>query len=151
MISMQGAVEVGDVAGCPGLDGGALGGVPGDGVGQVGGAVAVVTECLAGELPLAGGAVRAEQAADDEAGGGDGLDPQDVAVGQGPAGLVGFGVVVVAVADDEVPGGGLGAFGDPDGGAVVDEAEVDQVVADPGGQFPAAGPLDAAVLLARRG
>jgi hypothetical protein len=38
-------------------------------------------------------------------------------------------------------GGGLGAVGDADTPACVDEAEVDQVVADPGGQFPAAGPV----------
>ena len=49
--------------------------------------------------------------------------------------------VVVAAADDQVPGRGLGALGDPDVAAVVDQAEVDQVVADPGGQFPAAGPV----------
>ena len=49
--------------------------------------------------------------------------------------------MVVAAADDQVPGRGLGAVGDPDRPAVVDQAEVDQVVADPGGQFPAAGPV----------
>jgi len=41
--------------------------------------------------------------------------------------------VVIAAADDQVPGRGLAAVGDPDGAACVDEAEVDQVVADPGG------------------
>jgi len=35
---------------------------------------------------------------------GDGLDPQDVAVGQGPAGLARLGAVVVAAADDQVTG-----------------------------------------------
>ena len=49
--------------------------------------------------------------------------------------------VVVAAADDQVADRRLGAVGDPDGPAVVDQAEVDQVVADPGGQFPAAGPV----------
>jgi hypothetical protein len=41
--------------------------------------------------------------------------------------------VVVGPADDQVPGRGFDAVGDPDGPAVVDEAEVDQVVADAGG------------------
>ena len=41
--------------------------------------------------------------------------------------------VVVAAADDQVPGGGLSAVGDLDGAAAVDQAEVDEVVADPGG------------------
>jgi hypothetical protein len=35
----------------------------------------------------------------------------------------------------------VSAVGDPDGPAAVDQAEVDQVAADPGGQFPAAGPV----------
>ena len=64
---------------------------------------------------------------------GDGLDPQDVPVGEGPAGLARLDAVVVAAADDQVPGRGLGAVGDPDGPAIVDQAEMDQVVADPGG------------------
>jgi len=41
--------------------------------------------------------------------------------------------VVVAAADDQVSGCGLGAVGDPDGAAAVDQAEVDEVIADPGG------------------
>ena len=56
-------------------------------------------------------------------------------------GFAGFEVVVVGPADDQVPGGGLGAVGDRDGTACADQAEVDQVVADPGGQFAAAGPV----------
>ena len=43
---------------------------------------------------------------------GDGLDPQDVAVGQGPAGLARFDGVVVVAADDQVAGAGGGTFGD---------------------------------------
>ena len=39
------------------------------------------------------------------------------------------------------PAEACGAVGDPDGPAVVDQAEVDQVVADPGGQLAAAGPV----------
>ncbi len=89
----------------------------------------------------AGRRVSVEQAADHDAVAGDGLHPQDVAVGQGPAGLARFEVVVVGPADDHVADGGLGAVGDPDRPASVDEAEVDEVVADPGGEFAAAGPV----------
>ena len=125
----------------PGVHGGALGGMPGDRVGQVTGPVAGIAERLRGEPPLPGRRVRLEQAADHDAAAGDGLDPQDVPVGQAPARLARLDLVVVAAADDQIPGRGLGAFGDPDRSAVVDQAEVDQVVADPGGQFPAPGPV----------
>ena len=98
-----------------GVHGGALGGVPGDRVGEIGRLVAGVAEGPVGEAALAGGRVGVEHAADHDAAAGDGLDPQDVAVGQGPAGLAGLEAVVVGPADDQVPGGGLGAVGDPDG------------------------------------
>ena len=123
------------------MHGGALGGMPGDRVRQVGCLVALVSEGAVGEAALAGGWVGVEQAADHDAAAGDGLDPEHIAVGQGPAGLAGLDAVVVGPADDQVPGGGLGAIGDLDGQACVDEAEVDQVVADPLGEFPAAGPV----------
>jgi len=58
--------------------------------------VAVVPERLRGEPPLARGPVGVEPAADHDAASGDGFDPQDVAVGQGPAWFTGFDVVVVA-------------------------------------------------------
>ena len=132
-----GAGDQGDA----GVDGGALGGVPGDRVGEIGCLVAGVAEGPVGEPALPGGRVGVEEAADHDAAAGDGLDPQDVPVGQGPAGLACLEAVVVGPADDQVPGGGLGAVGDPDSPACVDEAEVDQVVADPGGQFAAAGPV----------
>jgi hypothetical protein len=45
--------------------------------------------------------------------------------------------VVVAAADDQVTGRGLAPSAIGTVPAVVDQAEVDQVVADPGGQFPA--------------
>ena len=45
--------------------------------------------------------------------------------------------VVVAGADDQVPRAGRGAVGDGDRGAGLDDAEADQVVADPAGQFAA--------------
>jgi len=100
--------------------------VPGDGVGQVGGAVAVVDERLAGELPLPGGPVRTEQAPHYEPVVGDGLDPQDVAVGQGPSRLVGLDAMVISAADNQVPSRRLGTLGDPDRRAVVDEAQQDR-------------------------
>ena len=125
----------------PGVHGGALGGMPGDRVGQVAGPVAGVAERLRGKPPLPGRRVRLEQAADHDATAGDGLDSQDVPVGQAPSRLARLYLVVVAAADDQIPGRGLGAFRDPDCPAVADQAEVDQVVADPGGQFPAPGPV----------
>ena len=51
----------------PGVHGGALGGVPGDRVGQVSRLVAGVAEGPAGEPPLPGGPVRVEEAADHDA------------------------------------------------------------------------------------
>ena len=124
-----------------GVHGGALGGVPGDRVGEIGCLVAVIAEGPVGEPALPGRGVGVEQAADHDAAAGDRLDPQHVPVGQGPARFARLETVVVGPADDQVPGGGFGAVGDPDGPAVVDQAEVDQVVADPPGEFPAAGPV----------
>ena len=49
--------------------------------------------------------------------------------------------MVVAAADDQVRGRRLSAVGNLDGPAIVDQAEVDQVIADLGGQFPAADPV----------
>ena len=72
---------------------------------------------------------------------GDGLDAQDVAVGRGPAGFARLDGVVVAAADDQVPGRGLGTFSDPHRPGRVDQAEVDEVVADPLAEFSAAGPV----------
>ncbi len=45
--------------------------------------------------------------------------------------------MVVAGADDEVAGAGLGAVGDGDRGVGRDDAQGDQVVADAAAQFPA--------------
>jgi hypothetical protein len=49
--------------------------------------IAGVAEGPVGEPALAGGRVGVEEAADHDAAVGDGLDPQDIAVGQGPAGF----------------------------------------------------------------
>src|SRR6185437_293696 len=70
---------------------------------------------------------------------GDGVDAEQVAVGQGPAGLPRLDTVVVAGADDQVPRAGGGAVGDGYRGAGLDQAEADQVVADPAGQLAAQG------------
>ena len=96
---------------------------------------------MAGEAPGAGDRVSVEQAADLDAVCGDGLDPQDVTVGQAPARFAGLDVVVVLAADDQVTGGGLRALGYLHRPAAVDQAEMDQVAADPPGQFPAACPV----------
>ena len=124
-----------------GVHGAALGGVPGDRIGQVRGLVAGVAERPAGEPPLSGRRVGLEQAADHQAAAGDGLDPQDVPVGQGPARLARLEAVVVAAADDQVPGRRLSALRDAHGPGGIDHAEVHQVIAYPGGQFPAPGPV----------
>ncbi len=108
-----------------GVHGGALGGVPGDRVCQVGRLVAGIAEGPVSEPALAGRRVSVEHTVDHDAAAADGLDPQDVPVGQCPAGLARFEAVVIDPADDQVPGGGLGALRDPDGPAVVDQAEAD--------------------------
>ena len=81
--------------------------------------------------------VGVQRAADDQPVRGDGLDAEQVAVGQRAAGLPRLDGVVVAGADDQVPGAGLGAIGDADGWAAGDDAEDDEVVADAAGQLPA--------------
>jgi hypothetical protein len=68
---------------------------------------------------------------------GDGLDAEQVPVGQRPAGLARLDVVVVASTHDEVTRAGLGAAGDTDRGPFCDDAQADQVVADAAAQFPA--------------
>jgi hypothetical protein len=71
--------------------------------------------------------------AHEQAAPGDRLDAQQIAVGQGLAGLPGHDRVVVLRADDQVPGAGGDPVADPHPGATVHDAEVDQVVADPPG------------------
>ena len=51
-------------------------------------------------------------------------------VGQRPAGLAGLDGAVVLGGDDQVAGAGLGAVGDGDRVAVLDDAQLDEVVAD---------------------
>ena len=64
----------------------------------------------------------------------DPLDEEDVAVGDAVA-------MVVFPGDDKIAAARLGALSEPYGRAVLDQAEVDQVVADPAGQFAAAFPV----------
>src|ERR1035441_8858447 len=120
-----------------GVHGAALGGVVGDRVAELGIFVAGEQEGAVGPAPLAGARVGVQRPAHDQAVFGDGFDAEQVAVGQCPAGLPRLDGVVVAGADDQVAGAGPGAVGDGDGGAVLDEAEGDQVVADPAGQLAA--------------
>ena len=120
-----------------GVHGAALRGVVGDRVAQFGSFVAGVQEVPVGPAALPGFRVRIQRPADDQAAGGDGFDAQQVAVGQGPAGFSRLDAMVVAGAHDQVPGAGRGAVGDARGGAGLDDAEVNQVIADAAGQFPA--------------
>ena len=113
-----------------GVHGAALGGVVGDRVAELGPGVVPVQEGPGGPAALPGARVGAEGPADDQAAGGNGLYAEQVAVGQGAAGFPGLGGVVVAGADDEVAGAGLGAVGDGYRRSGLDEAEGDEVVAD---------------------
>ena len=90
-----------------------------------------------GPAALPGARVGVQGAADEQAVCGDGLDAEQVAVGQRPAGLPRLDGVVVAGADDQVAAAGRGAVGDGDRGAGLDDAEADQVVADAAGQLAA--------------
>jgi hypothetical protein len=120
-----------------GVDGAALGGVVGDRVAELGIFIVGGQEVTVGPAALPGERVGVQGPADDQPGGGDALDAEQVAVGQGAAGHVRLGGVVVTGADDQVPGAGLGAIGDADCRAAGDDAEGDEVVADAAGQLAA--------------
>ena len=100
-----------------GVDGAALGGVVGDRVAEFGIFIAGEQEVAVGPAALAGARVGVQRAAHDQAAGGDGVDAEQVAVGQRAAGLPRLDGVVVFGADDQVAGAGLGAVGDGDRGA----------------------------------
>ena len=119
------------------MHGAALGGVVGDRVAEFGIFVAGEQEVSVGPAPLTGGRVGVQGPPHDQAVWGDGLDAEQVAVGQHPAGLPCLDGMVVLGADDQVTGAGFRAVGDADRGAVLDDAETDQVVADAAGQFAA--------------
>ena len=86
-----------------GMYGAALGGVVGDRISQFGIFVVFEHEVSVGPAALPGGRVGVQRAADDQAVGGDGVDAEQVAVGQGPAGFTGLDPVVVAGADRSGP------------------------------------------------
>ena len=133
VLAVLGAADHGQAGG----HGAALGDVVGDRVAQLGVPVAGVHEGPAGPAALAGGRVGVQRAADEQAVAGNRLDAEQIPVGQRAAGLACLGGVVVAGADDQVAGAGGDAVGNADRGAVLDDAEADQVVADAAGQFPA--------------
>ena len=120
-----------------GVHGAALGGVVGDRVAQFGIFIAGEQEVAVGPAPLAGARVGVQRPAHDQAVFGDRLDAEQVAVGQRPAGLARLDTVVVLRADDQVAGAGPGAVGDGHRGAVLDDAQRDEVVADAAGQLAA--------------
>ena len=115
----------------------ALGGVVGDRVTRLGFAIVCVHEGAVGPAALPRARVGVQGPAHDQAATGDGLDAEQVAVDLRPAGLAGLDGVVVAGADDQVAGAGLGAVGDADRGAVLHDAQLDKVVAGAAGQFAA--------------
>ena len=120
-----------------GVHGAALGGVIGDRVAELGILVAGVQEGPSGPAAQPGARVGIQGAADRQPVPGDGVDAEQVAVGQGTAGLTGLDVVVVAGADDQIARTGPGAVGDAHCGPVVDGAEGDEVVADAAVQLAA--------------
>ena len=120
-----------------GVHGAAHGDVIGDRVPEFGVAEILVQESAVGPPAPPGGRVGVQGAAHDQPAGGDGLDPQQIPVGQRPAGLPRLEGVVVAGAGDQVAGAGLGAVGDADRGPGGDDAQADEVVADAAGQFAA--------------
>jgi hypothetical protein len=115
----------------------ALGGVVGDCVTQLGIAAVCVHEGAVGPAPVPRAGVGVQYPAHDQAAAGDGLDAEQVPVGQRPAGLAGLDAMVVAGADDQVAGAGLGAVGDGDRGPGRDDAQLHEVIADAAGQFAA--------------
>ena len=133
VLAVLGAADHGQ----PGGHGAALGGVVGDRVAQFGILAGVDHKLSVGPAALPGGRVGVQGAADEQAVWGDGVDAEQVAVGQGPAGFAGLDGVVVAGADDQVTGAGGGAVGDPHHGAGLDGADGDEVVADAAVQFAA--------------
>ena len=120
-----------------GVHGPAHGDVIGDRVPEFRIAEMWIQESAVGPPPLPGGRVGVQGAAHDQPARGDGLDPQQVPVGQRPAGFPRLDLVVVAGAGDQVTRAGLGAVGDADRGPGGDDAEGDEVVADAAAQFPA--------------
>ena len=133
MLAVLGAGDHGQAGG----HGAALGGVVGDRISQFGIFVVFEHEVSVGPAALPGGRVGVQGPADEQAAPGDGLDAEQVAVGQGPAGLARLGGVVVAGADDQVPDAGPGAVGDRDRGPGLDDAQGDEVVADAAVQLAA--------------
>ena len=129
VLAVLGAGDHGEAGG----HGAALRDVIGDRVAELGVLEACVEELLGGPAALPGNRVGVQRAADDQPGGGDGLDAEQVAVGEGAAGLPRLDRMVVAGADDHVSGAGGGAVGDAHGGAGLDDAEADQVLADAAG------------------
>jgi hypothetical protein len=113
-----------------GVHGAALGGVIGDRISQFSIFVVFEHKASVGPSAQAGARVGVQGPAHDQAVQGNGLDAEQIAVGQGAAGFPGLGGVVVAGADDQVAGTGRGAVGDADGGSAADDAEGDEVVAD---------------------
>ena len=128
-----------------GAHGAALRGVVGDRIAEFGRFVVGVQEVAVGPAALPGFRVGVQCPADEQPVVGDGVDAQQVAVGQGPAGFPGLHRMVVAGAHDQVPGAGRGAVGDAHAGAGLNDAEADQIVADAAGQFAAQWKWSAAI------
>ncbi len=114
----------------------------GHGIREVRGPVPRVDKGPAGPPPLPGAGVAVQSPADpDRAVAADRLDPQRVPIRQRPARFPGLKAVVISPADDQITGRRPRAVSQPHLLAVIDEADVDQVVTDPPGRFPAPFPV----------
>jgi hypothetical protein len=103
-----------------GVHGAALGGVHGDCVAELGVGEVGVHELAVRPAAPSCYSVGVECPADEESFCGDGVDAEQVAVGQGAARLPRLDGVVVAGTDDQVAGAGRGAVGDRCRGSFVD-------------------------------
>ncbi len=117
----------------------ALGDVPGHRVAELSIGEVCVQELLVRPAALPGFPVGVQGAPDEEPPAGDGVDAEQVPVGQGPARLAGLDLVVVAGAHDQVTAARLSAVGDDHRLGIVDQAAVEQGFADAAGQLPAQG------------
>ena len=120
-----------------GRHGAALGGVIGDRIAQFGILIGIDHEVSVGPAAAPAGRVGVQGPADQQPFRGDGVDAEQVTVGQCPAGFARLDAVVVAGADDQVTSASPGAVGDGHREPVLDDAEGDEVLADAAVQFAA--------------
>jgi hypothetical protein len=115
----------------------ALGDMIGDRIPELGVTEMLVQKSVVGPPAAPGGRVGIQSATHDQAVCGDGLDAQQVPVGQRAPGLSCLEGAVVAGTSDQVAAAGLSAVSDPHDGPGLDDAQGDEVLADTAGQLAA--------------